>query len=118
LKIEVPVSIETLVVPVSTETLVTYEITQNTISLSVLSSESSLFGNNHHVCIVTCQRLFLDWIWLLGAMCVPLNKVFALGVRELCSENVLVRGRLEGDGAEGKIILGLRWVNCVVKVWD
>lgn len=33
-------------IPVSIETLVTYEITQNTISLSVLSSESSLFGNN------------------------------------------------------------------------
>jgi len=37
---------------------------------------------------------------------------------ELWSENVLGRGRLEGDGAEGKIVLGLRWVNYAVKVWD
>jgi hypothetical protein len=49
LKVEVPVSIETLV---------TCEITQNTICLSVLSSESSLVGNYYHVCIVTCQRPF------------------------------------------------------------
>jgi hypothetical protein len=47
---------------VSIETLVTHGITQNTISLSVISSESSLFLNNHHVCIVTWQSLFLDWI--------------------------------------------------------
>ena len=44
--------------------------------------------------------------------------VFALGVRELGSENVLGRGRLEDDRAEGKIIPSLRWVNCAVKVWD
>jgi len=38
--------------------------------------------------------------------------------RELWSENVLGRGHLESDGVEGKIMLGLRWVNYAVKVWD